>query len=91
MLLEPQLNNQSTNLSILKLYKKSQIFKTLNHKFSIVYLSIISKMLEDLSLLYVFSLMFYLRGFNFREMLEEMNKSKKKCFEFLKSGAKQNN
>jgi hypothetical protein len=48
-------------------------------------------MLEDLSLLYVFNLMFYLRGFNFREMLEEMNKSNKKCFEFLKSGAKQNN
>jgi hypothetical protein len=48
-------------------------------------------MLEDLSLLYVFSLVFYLRGFNFREKLEEMNKSKKKCFEFLRSGAKQNN
>jgi hypothetical protein len=88
MLLEPQLNNQSTNLSILKLYKKCQIFKTLNHKFSIVYLGIILKMLEDLSILYVFSLMFYLRGFNFREKLEAMNKSKKKCFEFLRSGAK---
>jgi hypothetical protein len=48
-------------------------------------------MLEDLSVLYVFSLVFYLRGFNFREKLEEMNKSKKKYFEFLRSGAKQNN
>jgi hypothetical protein len=91
MLLKPQLNNQSTNLSILKLYKKSQLFKTLNHKISIVYLNIISKMLEDLSLLYVFSLVFYLRRFNFREKLKEMNKSKKKCFESFTSSAKQNN
>jgi hypothetical protein len=28
---------------------------------------------------------------NFKEKLEKMNKSKKKYFEFLKSGAKQNN
>jgi hypothetical protein len=48
-------------------------------------------MLEDLSLLYIFSVMFYLMGFNFREKLEEINKSKKKCFKFLRSGAKQNN
>ena len=49
MLLEPQLNFQSTNLSILKLYKKFQIFKTLNHRFSIDYFNIVSWMLEDLS------------------------------------------
>jgi hypothetical protein len=33
--------------------------------------------------------MFYLKEFNFREKLEEENKSKKKCFGFLSSGAKQ--
>jgi hypothetical protein len=91
MLLKPQLNNQSTNLSILKLHKNSQIFKTLNHKFSIFYLSTTSRMLEDLSLLYIFSLVFCLRKFNFKEKLEEKNKSRKKCFEFLNSGAKQKN
>jgi hypothetical protein len=32
-----------------------------------------------------------LKGFNFREKLEEKNKSKKKCFGFLSSGAKQKN
>jgi hypothetical protein len=32
-----------------------------------------------------------LRGFNFREKLEEKNESKKKCFGFLSSGAKQKN
>jgi hypothetical protein len=91
MLLEPQLNNQSTNLSILNLYKKSQIFKTINHKFSIFYLNTISRMLEDLSLLYVFNFVFCLRDFNFREKLEEKNESRKKYFEFLSSGAKQKN
>jgi arginine repressor len=88
MLLEPQLNNQSTNLLILKLYKKSQIFKTLNHKFSIFYLSTVSRMLEDLSLLYVFNLVFCLREFNFIKKLEEKNESRKKCFKFLNRGAK---
>jgi hypothetical protein len=33
---------------------------------------------------------FYLKGFNFRVKLEEKNKSKKKYFGFLNSGAKQN-
>jgi hypothetical protein len=80
MLLEPQLNNQSTNLSIFKLYTKSQIFKMLNHKFYIDYLSTISKMLEDLSLSYVFNLMFCLRGFNFRKKIEEKNENRKTCF-----------
>jgi hypothetical protein len=45
-----RLNNQSSNLSILKLYKKSQIFKTLNYGLSIDYFSAASRMLEDLSL-----------------------------------------
>jgi hypothetical protein len=43
------MNFQSTNLSILKLYKKFQIFKTLNYRFSIDYFNIVSRMLEDLS------------------------------------------
>jgi hypothetical protein len=45
-------------------------------------------MLEDLSLLYVFGLVFCLRRFNFREKLEEKNENRKKCFGFLNSGAK---
>jgi hypothetical protein len=73
----------------LKLYKKSQIFKTLNYGFSIDYFSTASRMLEDLSLLYVFDLVFCLRRFNFREKLEEKNENRKKCFGFLNSGAKQ--
>jgi hypothetical protein len=56
-----------------------------------VYLSIVSRMYKDLSLLYVFSLVFCLRGFNFREELEEKNESRKKYFEFFSSGAKQKN
>jgi hypothetical protein len=45
-------------------------------------------MLEDLSLLYVFGLMFCLKEFNFREKLEEKNESNKKYFEFLNKRCK---
>jgi hypothetical protein len=45
-------------------------------------------MLEDLSLLYVFGLMFCLKEFNFREKLEEKNENNKKYFEFLNKRCK---
>jgi hypothetical protein len=45
-------------------------------------------MLEDLSLLYVFGLMFCLKEFNFREKLEEKNENNKKYFKFLNKRCK---
>jgi hypothetical protein len=45
-------------------------------------------MFKDLSVLYVFCLVFCLREFNFREKMKEKNESKEKYFEFFNSGAK---
>jgi hypothetical protein len=45
-------------------------------------------MLENLSLLYVFDVMFCLKEFNFKEKLEEKNENNKKYFEFLNKRCK---
>jgi hypothetical protein len=45
-------------------------------------------MLEDLSLLYSFGLMFCLKEFNFIEKLEEKNECNKEYFEFLNKRCK---
>jgi hypothetical protein len=45
-------------------------------------------MLEDLSLLYLFGLMFCLKEFNFIEKLEEKNESNKEYFELLNKRCK---